>query len=150
MVAEIIAHKYYFGELTSAYGNKPNELCAAGLFHDASEAYIGDIIAPLKALLPDYKALEEKWMYAIAERFGLSPELFSSHPVKNGDMLAFSIEVHCLCRDCTDYGFSEQTFGIHAKDTLKQYPVLQEIDTPWDEAFSMSSFLNTARILEIS
>lgn len=41
------------------------------LFHDASEAYLGDVSSPLKSMLPAYRALEVTWQAAIAERFGL-------------------------------------------------------------------------------
>lgn len=43
-----------------------------GLLHDATEAYVGDMIRPLKLHMPDYRAAEDRVMVAIAERFGLS------------------------------------------------------------------------------
>lgn len=44
-----------------------------GLLHDASEAYVQDVIRPIKPFLGDYKAIEEGMMAAICERFGLAP-----------------------------------------------------------------------------
>lgn len=41
------------------------------LLHDATEAYVGDVIRPLKALLPAYSIIEDQVMGAICERFGL-------------------------------------------------------------------------------
>jgi len=43
------------------------------LMHDATEAYLGDVSGPLKALdgMGFYRDLEERWRLAIAERFGL-------------------------------------------------------------------------------
>lgn len=41
------------------------------LMHDATEAYLGDCSGPLKSLLKEYQALEERWRLAISERFGL-------------------------------------------------------------------------------
>lgn len=49
----------------------PPKLKLAGLLHDASEAYLGDVNSPLKSLLPEYKVLEQKIQREIAEQFGL-------------------------------------------------------------------------------
>ena len=43
-----------------------------GLLHDAAEAYVGDMVRPLKLSMPDYRAAEERVMRAVAERFGLT------------------------------------------------------------------------------
>jgi hypothetical protein len=47
-----------------------------GLLHDASEAYLGDIVWPLKqaSLMQGYKVLEANVMTAIVERFALLRE----------------------------------------------------------------------------
>lgn len=44
-----------------------------GLLHDASEAYIGDMILPLKQHSPEYKNVEHGVMQAVIERFNLYP-----------------------------------------------------------------------------
>lgn len=41
------------------------------LLHDATEAYVGDMIRPLKVSMPAYKAVEDCVMVAICYRFGL-------------------------------------------------------------------------------
>lgn len=51
----------------------PNALWA--LLHDATEAYVGDMVRPLKKHMPDYVAVEDRLMGVIAERFGLSGEI---------------------------------------------------------------------------
>jgi hypothetical protein len=48
------------------------------LLHDASEAYIGDQIRPLKKQLAGYREAEQKIMRAICVRFGLHLELPAS------------------------------------------------------------------------
>jgi hypothetical protein len=49
----------------------PDSLKLVALMHDAAEAYIVDVPRPVKHLLPQYKAIEERLEAAIAVRFGL-------------------------------------------------------------------------------
>lgn len=42
-----------------------------GLLHDASEAYLGDVISGLKALLPEYRRIEARVQAAILQQFGV-------------------------------------------------------------------------------
>lgn len=44
-----------------------------GLMHDAAEAYVLDVVRPLKPYLPGYREIEARVMNAICRRFGLSP-----------------------------------------------------------------------------
>lgn len=45
------------------------------LLHDAAEAYLGDLARPVKALLPEFEDMETLILRAIAERFGLEPDM---------------------------------------------------------------------------
>lgn len=47
----------------------PHHLKLQALFHDGSEAYLADIPSPFKALMPDYRIVEEGIMLAIAKKF---------------------------------------------------------------------------------
>jgi len=49
----------------------PSHLALTALLHDASEAFVGDMPSPLKALFPDYKALEERIQASISKQFGM-------------------------------------------------------------------------------
>jgi hypothetical protein len=51
----------------------PDELALWGLLHDASEAYLSDMVKPLKNGLPSYRNLEFQIMRLIAEKFNLIP-----------------------------------------------------------------------------
>lgn len=49
----------------------PDHLRMCGLLHDASEAFVGDMPSPLKALCPDYREIEDRVQKAIALRYDL-------------------------------------------------------------------------------
>jgi uncharacterized protein len=62
----------------------PEHLALAGLLHDASEAFLGDVSSPLKKLLPEYKAIENRVQQAIASSFGIG-DGFESTEVHEAD-----------------------------------------------------------------
>lgn len=51
--------------------NEPNNTCLAVLMHDAAEAFIGDMVKPLKIMLPEYSVIESRIEKVIAEKFGI-------------------------------------------------------------------------------
>ena len=57
----------------------PDNLQLEGLLHDASEAYLADLPRPVKAGLPEYKAIEARVERVIAEKlvlpFPMAPEV---------------------------------------------------------------------------
>jgi uncharacterized protein len=67
-----------------------------GLLHDASEAYLCDIPAPVKKhrLLDGYRELEARVMKAVCERFGLDPE--QPHAVHAADKIQQDLEARAL------------------------------------------------------
>ncbi|QEA38608.1 phosphohydrolase [Pistricoccus aurantiacus] len=75
----------------------PREHALAALLHDATEAYLGDVVTPLKTLLPLYRHIEAQAWAAICERFGLSEILPAS--VKRIDLALLATERRDLLVD---------------------------------------------------
>ena len=65
----------------------PREHALQALLHDATEAYIADIIRPVKCHLGGYKELEERNWFAIADRFGVAREFDPSVKQADNDVL---------------------------------------------------------------
>ena len=63
----VAQHSVYVSQIV------PPEFAPEALLHDATEAYMGDITSPLKAMLPDYKSIEKYFDTAIRLKFGIPP-----------------------------------------------------------------------------
>lgn len=78
----------------------PLDLKPAALLHDAAEAFIGDVVRPLKALLPEYAIVERRVEDAIAARFlpGALPggDAFHHPSIKAADLAMVRHEARFL------------------------------------------------------
>lgn len=68
----------------------PDELKLAALLHDAAEAYIGDMVKPLKVLLPAFSDIEDNVTRIIGENFGV--DLNHNPVIKRADLIALATE----------------------------------------------------------
>ena len=73
----------------------PPELRLAGLLHDVAEAYLaetylGDIVQPLKELLPDFALIESRFNDVIGKRFNVN--LQHQALIKRADIIALATE----------------------------------------------------------
>lgn len=95
---------------------QPIDVQRWGLLHDATEAYLGDVITPLKGLLPTYKYYENEFMKAIAEKFSLSLPL--PEAVHEADKVLLHMEMRDLM-----YGGSNNSlrYSKPSKITIKPY-----------------------------
>lgn len=71
----------------------PAELKLAALLHDAAEAYLGDLITPVKALMHEgYHALERRVEDAVFDRFGIPADVRRDPRIKQADRQALALE----------------------------------------------------------
>ena len=90
----VAQHSVLVSEIVGDMGGD-GKLQLVGLLHDASEAYVGDVISPLKHQLADYKEIERGWQEAIGKSLGADlvamPDI-----IHRADKVAFDTE----WRDC--------------------------------------------------
>jgi len=73
----VAEHSVHVANLCIRDGH-PKEACLAALLHDATEAYVGDVIKPLKIMLPEYNAIELRIDKAICQRFSIEHGKYSA------------------------------------------------------------------------
>ena len=79
----------------------PEEYRLAALLHDAAEAYLGDMVKPLKNLFPEFSVIEARVMEIIGHRFGV--DLAKLHPsIKQADRIALATEKRDLMPHSTE------------------------------------------------
>ena len=89
------ASKYFYSVAEHSYlvsHHIKDDLKAAALLHDAAEAYVGDLISPLKSLLPEFKAIEDKIQSAIYNKFGIELSEADEHEIKTVDVMMLATE----------------------------------------------------------
>lgn len=79
----------------------PPRLHKAALLHDAAEAYLGDIVKPLKHLLPGFADIEAGVTRLIAQAFQV--DFDTDHAaIKHADMVALATEKRDLMPNSTE------------------------------------------------
>ncbi len=67
------------------------------LLHDAAEAYVGDMVRPLRQMLPDFHGIEKRVRDAIFQRFGVAHADTYADLVQRADNVALATEVRDIC-----------------------------------------------------
>jgi hypothetical protein len=89
----------------------PPEHALWGLLHDASEAYIADIVRPAKRFIVGYHEAETRIMNAVCERFGLQPTMPAE--VKRVDNAILADEQPVLLGPvAAGWGLTEPALGV--------------------------------------
>ena len=78
---------------------------AETLMHDAAEAFLLDMPTPLKMLLPDYKAIEERIEQVIFTKFNLAWPM--SAATKRADLIMLATEKRDLLTECGEWAVLE-------------------------------------------
>lgn len=113
-------------------GTGSYRLALAGLLHDASEAYMGDLISPVKHAMGGrhakrWKDVERGLDTAICEALGLVPdkniEMWHGPDVKAADWHALKIEASALTKS--------QARGWHWPDVVKDVSKYPPTDVTW-------------------
>lgn len=110
----------------------PREDALWGLLHDASEAYLCDLPAPIKGdpEMSFYRIAEDRLMLAICERFGLAPEMPKS--VAGADKLALATEF----RDVTTVEDADWIAAECGVQPIADYTIF-----PWPSLVAEDRFL---------
>jgi 5'-deoxynucleotidase YfbR-like HD superfamily hydrolase len=75
---DVAIHSVRVARCTVALGWGGPDVRMAALLHDAAEAYICDLPSPLKKLLPDYQAIEQRLQEVIYRRFEVKDDLIAA------------------------------------------------------------------------
>lgn len=95
-------------EVLRATGSK--EQAFIGLLHDAQEAYVGDLVRPLKSLVPEFSVVEERVWRVIAQKFGFDPALPPA--VHEADMRMCRTEAQCIMPSTDLYDADVQPYDM--------------------------------------
>jgi uncharacterized protein len=106
----------------------PPELQLAALLHDAAEAYLGDMVKPLKVLMPQFSELEDQVTQIIAVTFGID---FSDYaPIKRADLIALATEKRDL-----------MPHSVERWEYLDEIGALPDTIIPMDPSTAKTGFL---------
>lgn len=94
----VAEHSLYVSNVLMVSTEDPR-LALCGLLHDASEAYMGDMVRPVKDLMPEFREAEDHVQLAIADAFGLFGWEIEQHDVKVADTDILKWEM-AMVRDC--------------------------------------------------
>jgi hypothetical protein len=117
----------------SNYVAPGHELTA--LMHDATEAYVGDLIRPIKVYMPDFVEMEDNVWRVIARRFGLPEKMpLAVHDVDNTILVT---EARDLLPDGADL---MKKWGIPF-DPISSLDVCRNGRKPWSPEEAERQFL---------
>lgn len=110
----VARHSVYVSKLVSP----ENAMCA--LLHDASEAYFGDIITPVKNFFPQIREYEDKIYKIVANKYNLPLEI--PQEVHDVDKNIVYYEAKELCRWNEEYWEQVNSHKIKNINSINFFP----------------------------
>jgi len=110
-----------------------------GLLHDAAEAYVGDLVSPLKNQpgMELFREIEDRLLACVAARFGLRPSV--PECVVLADRLAIATEFFNVTPVRRDIPWIIQECGVA--------PLIDREIMPWPSGYAEDQFLSRFRKL---
>ena len=132
----VAEHSYHCAYLALTDGRGPS-VALACLMHDAAEAFVGDIVKPLKVMLRGYDEVEKAVERAIARKWGIDFDI-AAGVVKEIDRSMLIAERRAL--------FSSDKVKWTGEDTVRKVHV--NIGC-WDPDLAMRLFIQQAKELGV-
>jgi len=99
----------------------PYPLGLWGLLHDASEAYVSDVIRPIKPYLTNYTEIEDRLMAKIVERFGLNPTTMPPAVKDLDNRILMDERAKILAPPPAPWNFEVEPLGVEIKCWSPEY-----------------------------
>lgn len=101
----------YWNEGAVETSDEGLRLAKIALLHDATEAYLPDMVRPVKERMPEYQAAEDRAWSLIALKFGLPLQLPTE--VKRADTMILNDErAELMCQPPKDWGIASTPLGV--------------------------------------
>lgn len=92
----VAQHSAYVEGVAASWGASKSTQLAA-LWHDAAEAFIGDVCRPIKRRFPEFKALEAPLVTMIYAELGLGQHDYDADLIKRADNAVCRQEARVIC-----------------------------------------------------
>lgn len=139
----VLRHSYLVCLILRRWGyNERFQL--GGLCHDFSEAFIGDLIQPIKSMLPEFKELEDSVMLQISEVFDCGH--YDSVEVKNADIAALKVEAVYEGFCIEDWNLPEIPKPYSDLNTVSLFFESEIISNPFGE----KHFMNLVSLMQLT
>lgn len=129
----VAAHSMLVTELVKQYTSCPHTM-AASLLHDATEAYIGDIITPVKDRIKGLAHIEHTLKLEIMAYFGVDCGTVDWDLIKDADNAALRAEASLLMSN-KGHGWDIKVARPYHINTMAAYLTSPTLPMKWKQKF---------------